>query len=113
MKKDEDICVVFQAKNVNRVKEVVIYTEVCEDDGNVVFTVDYDIQYSNGECKEGCAMVDLADVLKVYNASSFKEVADGLKSRYENDENAWQKIVAEMKEKGLDVCDYEDESCDF
>ena len=113
MKKDEDICVVFQAKNVNRVKAVVIYTEVCEDDGNVVFTVDYDIQYSNGECKEGCAMVDLADVLKVYNAGSFKEVADGLKSRYENDENAWQKIVAEMKEKGLDACDYEDESCDF
>ena len=68
MKKDEDICVVFQAKNVNRVKAVVIYTEVCEDDGNVVFTVDYDIQYSNGECKEGCAMVDLADVLKGFGS---------------------------------------------
>ena len=46
-------------------------------------------------------------------ASTFNEVADGLKSRYENDEDAWLKIVAEMKEKGLEVCDYEDESCDF
>lgn len=112
MKKDGNKCFLFKKEYVNRAKSVVIYTEDLENNGNLVFNVDYDIQYSNGEGQHGNAMVDLEDVLKAYNLRTFNEVVENLKARYENDEKAWQKNVSEMKGKGLDVCDDENESCE-
>ena len=109
---NEENYVLFRKDYVNRSKSVVIYTEDLNGDGNLIFNVDYETQYSNGEGQHGNAMVDLTDILNAYNVSSFNELAENFQSRYGNDEKAWQKIVAELKGKGLNVCDDENESCD-
>ena len=108
----EENYVLFRKDYVNRSKSLVIYTEDLNGDGNLIFNVDYETQYSNGEGQHGNAMVDLTDILNAYNVSSFNELAENFQSRYGNDEKAWQKIVAELKGKGLNVCDDENESCD-
>ena len=69
--------------------------------------------YSNGEGQHGNAMVDFNELLKAYHINSFEELINDFKSRYENDEKSWTKIIKEMKAKGLDVNDDEDESMNY
>lgn len=57
--------------------------------------------------------MELDDALKAYQVSSFKELAENLSARYNGDEKAWQKIVEEMKGKGLDPNEDESESGGF
>lgn len=106
----EEKYVLFHKNYANREKLVSILTNDFDGDGNLTLSVEYDTQYTNGEGQHGNAMVNLADTLNVYNYSSLNELVDDLKTRYEQDDKAWQKIVAEMKDKGLEVWDDENES---
>lgn len=109
MKKEEKY-VLFHKNYANREKSVTLLSYDFEDDGNLTLSVEYDTHYSNGEGQHGSAMANLGDVLEAYNYGSLKELADDLKSRYEKDDKAWEKISAEMKDKGLEVWDDENES---
>lgn len=111
MKKDEKY-VLLHKNYANREKSVTLFSYDFEDDGNLILSVEYSTQYSNGEGQHGSAMANLCDVLDAYNYGSLKELADDLKSRYEKDDKAWEKISAELKNKGLEVWDDETESCD-
>lgn len=112
-KNDENQCTLFHEEIKSRTKTVFMYTEDLEGDGELCLNIDYDIEYSNGDGQQGNAFVELDDALKAYQVSSFKELAENLSARYNGDEKAWQKIVEEMKGKGLDPNEDESESGGF
>lgn len=112
-KNDENQCTLFHSESKTRTKTIFMYIEDLDGDGELYLNIDYDIEYSNGDGNQGNAFVELDDVLKAYQVNSFKELADNLSARYNGDEKAWQKIVEEMKGKGLDINEDESESGDF
>lgn len=46
-------------------------------------------------------MVDTKDVLSAFGFADYEELKTYLAKKYNDDENAWQKIVKEMEDKGL------------
>lgn len=86
----------------NCTKKVAIYTEILDDEDGEMFNIDYDIEYVNGEGKQGNAFVSLEDTLASYGFGSYDEQKKYFEGKYKDDENAFQKIVKELDEKGLD-----------
>lgn len=112
-KKEEKVCTLYHKETNHRTKTVTIYVEDLDGDGELFFNIDYDIEYSNGEGQQGNAFVELDEVLKAYHVNSFVELVKELSDRYNGDERSWQKIVEELKGKGLYVDVDENESDDF
>lgn len=86
----------------NCTKRVAIYSEEIEDIDGKLFNIDYDIEYNNGEGKQGNAFVSLEDALSSYGFSSEKELRSYYMGKYEGDEKGFHKIVQELEERGLE-----------
>ena len=86
----------------NCTKKVAIYKEFLDDEIGEIFNIDYDIEYVNGEGQQGNAFVSLEDALASYGYASFEELKKYFEGKYKDDEKAFQKIVQELEEKGLE-----------
>ena len=70
-------------------------------DGEDLFQMDYNIKYTNGDFQNGNCMIDTKETLSAFGFTNYEELKSYLAGKYNDDEKAWQKIVDEMKEKGL------------
>lgn len=93
----------------NCTKEITLYCDnICDDDITYI-CIDYCNEYSNGEFQDGNAFVELTAILEAYSMKTYAELVSYYKEKYGNDENAWKKIILEIKEKGLDPSEDESE----
>lgn len=98
----KNTCVLFAKKYANCMKEIYFYSSDFMGDGEDVFQMDYNIEYLNGEFKYGNCMVDTKDIIPAFGFTNYEDLKKYLAEKYVDDEKAWQKIVNEMKEKGLE-----------
>ena len=94
--------VLFKKTFSNCTKEVVMYCDDIVDDDELFVCFDYSNEYSNGENQDGNAFVELPKILNAYSLKSYEELASYYLDKFGNDENAWGKIIKEIKKKGLD-----------
>ena len=86
----------------NCTKRVAIYSEKLEDIDGELFNIDYDIEYVNGEGKQGNAFVSLEDTLASYGFASEDDLKSYYMEKYNGDEKGFHKIVQELEERGLE-----------
>lgn len=94
-------CVLYAKKFANGMKEIYFYSSDFMGDGEDLFQMDYNITYTNGEFQNGNCMVDTKDIITAFGYTNYDELKAYLAGKYSDDEKAWQKIVKEIKEKGL------------
>ena len=94
-------CVLYAKKFANGMKEIHFYSSDFMGDGEDIFQMDYNVEYTNGEFKNGNCMIDTKEVIDALCFADYDELKTYLAKKYNDDEKAWQKIVEEMKEKGL------------
>ena len=97
----KNACVLYAKKFANGMKEIHFYSSDFMGDGEDLFQMDYNVEYTNGEFKNGNCMVDTKDVLSAFGFTNFEELKVYLGKKYNDDEKAWQRIVKEMEDKGL------------
>lgn len=85
----------------NGTKDVHFYSSDFMHDGIDLFQLEYNIEYDNGEFKHGDCSLDTDKVLNSFGFTEFQSFKDYLVNKYNNDDDAWKKIVAEMEAKGL------------
>lgn len=94
-------CVLYAKKFANGMREIHFYSSDFMGDGEDLFQMDYNIEYSNGDFQNGNCMIDTKEILSAFEFSNYEELKSYLAGKYNDDEKAWQKIVEEMKKKGL------------
>ena len=94
-------CVLYAKKFANCMREIHFYSSDFMGDGEDLFQMDYNVEYSNGEFQNGNCMVDTKDILSAFDFADYEELKNYLAGKYNDDEKAWQKIVKEMEDKGL------------
>lgn len=94
-------CVLYAKKFANCMREIHFYSSDFMGDGEDLFQMDYNVEYSNGEFQNGNCMVDTKDVLFAFGFADYEELKTYFAEKYNDDEKAWQKIVKEMEDKGL------------
>ena len=103
------ICILYANKFSNGSKEIHFYSSDFMNDGEDLFQFEYNIEYSNGDFQHGDGLIDTKDVLETFGFADYSELKTYFSEKYKNDENAWHKIVKELKDKGLSPNIDEDE----
>lgn len=93
--------VIFSEKKSDQTKEVYIYLQDLNGDGEIFFNVDYEIEHVDGSFQNGNGMGNLEKILKVYKFEDFKKLSSYFRSKYQNDESAFYKIIEDIKRKGI------------
>ena len=94
-------CVLYAKKFANGMREIHFYSSDFMGDGEDLFQMDYNVEYSNGEFRNGNCMVDTKNILSAFGFADYEELKTYFAEKYNDDEKAWQKIVKEMEDKGL------------
>lgn len=94
-------CVLYAKMFANGMKEIHFYSSDFMGDGEDLFQMDYNIEYTNGDFQNGNCMIDTKDVIAAFGFANYDELKSYLGNKYNEDEKAWQKIVDEMQQKGL------------
>ena len=94
-------CVLYAKKFANGMREIHFYSSDFMGDGEDLFQMDYNVEYSNGEFRNGNCMVDTKTILSAFGFADYEELKTYFAEKYNDDEKAWQKIVKEMEDKGL------------
>ena len=95
------IGVMYADKIAEGLMEIYFYSSDFMDEGEDTFQVEYNFEYGNGDVRQGNAMIDTKDVLAAYDFADYGELKTYFSNKYNDDENAWHKIIQEMQEKGL------------
>lgn len=67
-------CVLYAKKFANSMKEIHFYSSDFMGDGEDLFQMDYNVEYSNGEFQNGNCMVDTKDVLSAFGFADYEEL---------------------------------------
>lgn len=110
MNEETTRCELFYKEYPTVTKRVYIYCEDILEDGNFQFQIDYVNEFVDGHSEEGNAFADLNEVIKAYNAKDYDDLMFIFSTRFFNDENAWEKVIRDMKSKGIDVNEDESET---
>lgn len=94
-------CVLFAKKYANSMKEIHFFSSDCMGDDEDYFQMDYNVEYTNGEHQNRNCMIETKDVLLALGFANYEALRDYFIEKYNDNENAWDLIVKEMKEKGL------------
>ena len=94
-------CVLYAKKFSNGLREIHFYSSDFMGDGEDLFQMDYNIEYTNGDFQNGNCMIDTTEVLHTYGFKDYEALKNYFAGKYNDDEKAWQKIVKEMQDKGL------------
>ena len=86
-------CVLYAKKFANGMKEIHFYSSDFMGDGEDLFQMDYNIEYTNGDIQNGNCMIDTKEVLQAYGFKDYKALKTYFADKYYDDEKAWQKIV--------------------
>lgn len=103
------VCVLYAEKFDNGTKEIYFYSSDFMDDGEDSFQMDYNIEYDNGKSLHGDCMVNSEELIAAFGFNDYEELKAYFAEKYTDDENAWEKIIEEIKGKGLCANEYEDE----
>ncbi|MBQ6964147.1 MAG: hypothetical protein IJP82_00460 [Bacteroidaceae bacterium] len=82
-------------------KEMHFYSSNFMGDGEDLFQMDYNVEYTNSDFQNGNCIIDTKDVVAALGFVDYEELTTYLANKYNDDEKAWQKIVEEMQGKGL------------
>ena len=94
-------CVLYAKKFANGMKEIHFYSPDFMGDGEDLFQMDYNIEYTNGNFQNGNCMIDTKEVVAALGFADYEELKTYLANKYNDDEKGWQKIVEEMQAKDL------------
>lgn len=98
----ESKCSLLEQKFTNGEKQVYFGLEDFYD-GDICFSIDYDIEYHTGDSRHGYGCVNVEEVLNVFGFNSYDELRDYLISKYADCQKCWDEIIALFKSKGLEV----------
>lgn len=93
--------VLLAKKFANGIKEVYFFSSDFMDDGEDMFQMDYNIEYTNGDFHSGNCMINVDEVVSAFGFANYDALRAYFADKYSDDENAWQKIIKEMQDKGL------------
>jgi len=97
----QTICVLCAMKFANGAKEIYFYSSDFMNEGIDLFQLEYNVEYANGEFQNGSCMIDTKEIISSFDFVDYGELKAYFVNKYNNDTNAWQKIVQELKDKGL------------
>ena len=93
--------VIFSKKTKKYTKEVYIYLQDLNEDGEIFFNVDYEMEYEDGSFKNGNGMENLDTILDAYGFVDFNKLAAYFRYMFEKDKDAFYKIIEDVKSKGV------------
>lgn len=105
----KNIGILLAKRFANAIKEIYFYSSDFSGNGKDLFQMEYNMEYDNGDIQEGNCSIDTEDVLSAFGFKDYEELKSYLVNKYNEDNNAWRKIVDEMREKGLSPMVDEDE----
>ena len=94
-------CILFADIIDNGTKEIYFYSSDFMNDGIDMFQFEYNVNYDSGEFREGNGFVDTQEILDAFGFTNYDELKAYVANKYNDDEDAWQKIVEELEAKGL------------
>ena len=95
------ICILLVKECSNCIKKIYFYSYDLCNEGIDEFLLDYDIEYSNGEFKNGSCIIDTTEVMDAFGFESYDDLKKYFSQKYSDRDDAWKAIIEEMKEKGL------------
>ncbi len=97
----KSLCILFANKKNNNRKGIYFYSSDLCDDGVEVLQLEYIIELFNGDSKEGNCIVDTDDILAAFNFKTYNDLKRYFYDKYVDKDDAWQSIIQEIKDKGL------------
>lgn len=81
--------------------ETYIYLQDLNDDGEIFFNVDYETEYPDGAFENGNGMENLDVILNAYGFEDYKKLSSYFRYMYENDNDAFHKVISDINSKGI------------
>ena len=95
--------VIYSEKTENYTKDVFIYLQDLNGDGEIFFNVDYEVEYNDGLFENGNGMENLDLILGAYGFDDYNKLSAYFRYKYEKDSNAFDKIIDDIKSKGINL----------
>lgn len=102
LEQDTKVIIFSETKN-DQSTEVYIYLQDLNDDGEIFFNVDYDIEHNDGSFQNGNGMENLDMILKAYGFEDYIKLSSYFRYMYDNDSKAFYKIIEDIKSKGVQL----------
>lgn len=93
----------FSESQNDKTTEVFIYLQDLNEDGELFFNVDYEIQHKNGSFENGNGLVELDVILAAYGFEDYKKLSAYFRYMFEHDSDAFKKVIADIKSKGVNI----------
>lgn len=93
--------VIFSEKTKTYTKTVYIYLEELNEDGEIFFNVDYEIEHENDSFENGNGFESLNTILDAYGLENYDKLSEYFLNKYKNDKDAFYKIIEDIKSKGV------------
>ncbi len=108
--------VIFLDNQNHPKKEIYIYLQDLNEDGEIFFNVDYEINNQDGSFQNGNALENLNDILEAYGFEDYKRLSEYFRNMFGDDSDAFHKIIEDINGKGVRMLVDESEgfvgSCD-
>lgn len=95
--------VIYSEKTKELSKEVFIYLQDLNGDGELFFNVDYEVEHEDGSFENGNGLESLDIILDAYGFEDYNKLSSYFKYMYENDIDAFSKIISDVKSKGCNL----------
>ena len=95
--------VIYTEESKELTKEVFIYLQDLNGDGELFFNVDYEVEHEDGSFENGNGMESLDIILDAYGFEDYNKLSSYFRYMYENDKDAFSKIVSDVKSKGVNL----------
>lgn len=82
-------------------KKIYMYLQDLYIDEEIFFNIDYETKYPNGSFENGNGMENLDMILNAYGFEDYKELFFYFRQKYENDKDAFRKVISDIKSKGI------------
>lgn len=93
----------FRNESVNETTETYIYLQDLNDDGEIFFNVDYETKHTDGSFEEGNGMENLDMILNAYGFENYQNLSSYFRYMFENDKDAFYKVIDDIKSKGIEL----------
>lgn len=93
----------FSESQNDKTTEVFIYLQDLNEDGELFFNVDYEIQHKDGSFENGNGLVELDVILAAYGFEDYKKLSAYFRYMFEHDSDAFKKVIADIKSKGVNI----------
>lgn len=91
----------YRKENNKMTTETYIYLQDLNDDGEIFFNVDYETEYPDGSFENGNGMENLNMILNAYGFEDYKKLSSYFRYMYENDSDAFHKVINDINSKGI------------